>query len=209
MDARWCADKRSCRRLGSFLIPNEDSVRGPIPNSYQLLDGRLIAGEYPGDRDEMPARVKLSALLDAGVTTFVDLTEPHELEPYEPVVVQLARARGTAVTYARHSIRDVSVPTAPSVMGEILDAIDSALDTGGAVYVHCWGGVGRTGTVVGCHLVRRGMTGDEALARVAELFKNMQKYPRRRRSPETDEQEAYVRSWTERSSPNVNGGNIK
>jgi protein-tyrosine phosphatase len=94
-------------------------------------------------------------------------------------------------------------------MGEILDVIDSALDQGGVVYVHCWGGVGRTGTVVGCHLVRRGMTGDEALARVAELFKNMQKYPRRRRSPETDEQEAYVRSWTELSSPDVNDGNTE
>ncbi len=26
----------------------------------------------------------------------------------------------------------------------------------GAVYVHCWGGVGRTGTVVGCWLLRHG-----------------------------------------------------
>ena len=35
------------------------------------------------------------------------------------------------------------------------------------VYVHCWGGIGRTGTVVGCWLVRHGMTGDEALAEFA------------------------------------------
>ena len=27
---------------------------------------------------------------------------------------------------------------------------------GRKVYVHCWGGVGRTGTVVGCYLVRQG-----------------------------------------------------
>jgi hypothetical protein len=45
--------------------------------------------------------------------------------------------------------------------------------------------------------VRRGLTGDEALARVAELFKHMEKYPRRGRSPETDEQETYVRAWSE------------
>ena len=31
------------------------------------------------------------------------------------------------------------------------------------MYLHCWGGVGRTGTVVGCWLVRHGRTGDEAL----------------------------------------------
>ena len=177
-------------------------MRGPIPNSYQLLDGRLIAGEYPGDRYETPARAKIGALLDAGVTTFIDLTEPHELAPYERHVEEMARARGMGVKYRRLPIQDVSVPKSAAVMHEILDQIDAALDSGGVVYVHCWGGVGRTGTVVGCHLVRRGMTGDEALARVAELFRHMEKYSRRRRSPETEEQEAYVRTWTE-GPPNV------
>ena len=49
------------------------------------------------------------------------------------------------------------------------------------------------------------MSGDAALARVAELFKNMEKYPRRGRSPETDEQDAYVRTWVE-AVPNANRG---
>ena len=177
-------------------------MRGPIPNAYQLLEGRLIAGEYPGDRDDAPARVKLGALLDAGVTTFIDLTEPHELAPYDALVTEMARARGREVKYHRLPIRDVSVPKSPAIMREILDEIAVSLGDGGVVYVHCWGGVGRTGTVVGCYLVRCGMTGDEALARVAELFKHMEKYPWRRRSPETDEQEAYVRSWSE-AAPNV------
>ena len=79
-------------------------------------------------------------------------------------------------------------------MRGILDAIAEGLK-GGGVYVHCWGGIGRTGTVVGCHLVRSGMTGDEALAEVAEPFTSMAKYSPRRRSPETLEQEDYVRSW--------------
>jgi protein-tyrosine phosphatase len=178
-------------------------MRGPIPNSYRLHDGRLIAGEYPGDRDEEVARNKLSLLLDAGVTTFIDLTEGHELSPYDALVAETAKARGAPVTYIRLPIRDVSVPKSPSVMREILDTIDSALESGGTAYVHCWGGVGRTGTVVGCHLVRRGMTGEEALARVAELFKNMEKYSQRRRSPETDEQDTYVRTWAE-AVPNAN-----
>ena len=177
-------------------------MRGPIPNSYQLLDGRLIAGEYPGDRDETPARAKIGALLDAGVTTFIDLTEPDELAPYERHVAEMARPLGRDVKYRRLPIQDVSVPKSAAVMHEILDQIDAALDSGGVVYVHCWGGVGRTGTVVGCHLVRRGMTGKDALARVAELFKNMEKYSTRRRSPETGEQDAFVRSWKEHT-PNA------
>jgi len=177
-------------------------MRGPIPNSYRLLDGRLIAGEYPVTRTRRRRRAKLGALLDAGVTTFIDLTEPHELAAYDALVHEMARERGSAVEYVRLPIRDVSVPKSAVVMREMLDAIDAALDDGGTAYVHCWGGVGRTGAVVGCHLVRRGMTGDEALARGAELFKQMEKYPRRRRPPEKEEQELYVRSWVE-PAPNV------
>ena len=180
-------------------------MRGPIPNSYRLHDGRLIAGEYPGDRDEKVACAKLGALLDAGVTAFIDLTEQREMSPYNGLVAEMAKARGGSVTYVRVPIRDLSVPSSPRVMREILDTIDSALERGGTVYVHCWGGVGRTGTVVGCHLVRRGMTGDEALRRVVELFMNMEKYSRGRRSPDTDEQDAYVRGWAE-PMPNATRG---
>lgn len=32
----------------------------------------------------------------------------------------------------------------------ILDAIDARLEAGKSVYVHCWGGIGRTDTVAGC-----------------------------------------------------------
>ena len=78
-------------------------------------------------------------------------------------------------------------------------AIDKALDDGKNVYVHCWGGIGRTGTVVGCWLVRRGMTGDEVLAQIAERWQGMEKRYRHPRSPQTPQQRRYVRSWTEPS----------
>ncbi|MEO8827751.1 MAG: protein-tyrosine phosphatase family protein, partial [Lapillicoccus sp.] len=39
----------------------------------------------------------------------------------------------------------------------------------GVVYVHCWGGRGRTGTVVGCLLVDDGLSFDEVIDRLAEL----------------------------------------
>jgi ADP-ribosylglycohydrolase len=177
--------------------------RGPIPNSYWLYDGRLIAGEYPGDRGDGPARAKIGALLDAGVTCFVDLTEPHELNPYDRILADEAARRGVQARHVRLPIVDVSVPHGPERMHTILDTIDAELTTGGRVYVHCWGGVGRTGTVIGCHLVRSGRSGDAALAQVAELFKSTEKYPRRKRSPETAEQDAYVRSWNEPRRPNV------
>ena len=46
----------------------------------------------------------------------------------------------------------------------ILDEIDGAILNGKTVYVHCLGGIGRTGTVVGCYLVRHGIAaGGKAL----------------------------------------------
>src|SRR5215204_1712760 len=180
--------------LTASMSQHMSTDRGPIPNSYVLLDGGLIAGEYPGDRRDGPAKATLGALLDAGVRTFIDLTESHELAPYDSLLAAEAKVRGAEPRHVRLPIRDVSVPRSAEVMREILDAIDAGLRDGAKVYVHCWGGVGRTGTVVGCHLVRSGLSGDEALARVATLFKSMGKSSRRSRSPETDEQEAYVRS---------------
>jgi protein-tyrosine phosphatase len=82
----------------------------------------------------------------------------------------------------------------------ILDAIDSAVDSESPVYVHCWGGVGRTGTVVGCHLIRHGMSAEKALERVDALYKTRPRDPYLRTSPETAEQFDFVRNWWE--SPN-------
>ena len=79
------------------------------------------------------------------------------------------------VVHERHPIRDLSVPRSPQDMASILDALDEALEGGRNVYVHCWGGVGRTGTVVGCWLVRHGLTGDQALAQIAGWWRGVEK----------------------------------
>ena len=169
----------------------------PYDNSYWVHPGRLLAGEYPGDGSDETARRKLGNLLDHGIDCFIDLTHAGELDPYEPVLRELAAARGLAVEYRRIPIRDFGVPDEPSQMAAILDAIDAALAGGRKPYVHCWGGVGRTGTVVGCHLTRHGFAGDAALARLAELWPQMAKARVRPHTPETEEQREYIRSWRE------------
>ena len=102
---------------------------------------------------------------------------------------------GVEVKYVRFPIPDVSVPEDPSVMASVLDAIDAAQHQRPIVYVHCWGGIGRTGTVVGCYFRGQGQSGDGALAQVAHLWTGVEKSRRRPESPETDEQRAYVRAW--------------
>ena len=56
----------------------------PLANSYWVIPGRFLAGEYPGAMEEPEAQVKINRLLDAGISCFIDLTEPGEsgLLPY-------------------------------------------------------------------------------------------------------------------------------
>jgi rhodanese/phosphatase family protein len=164
-------------------------VSTPIPDSYWVEPGRLLAGEYPGAQLDADARLRLEKFAETGMTSFVDLTEVDEgLAPYEHLLPDGAR-------YRRLAVRDLGCPSEAEMLA-ILDLIDEELAGGQSVYVHCWGGHGRTGTVVGCWLARHGLGGDAALRRLAELRAEVPEAAWRR-SPETSAQEALVRSWHE------------
>jgi hypothetical protein len=167
----------------------------PTPDAYWITDC-LLAGEYPGAKDATEAARKLGRYLDAGVTTFIDLTEDGEyrLRPYAAEVVALGKARGVAVTHHRRPIPDLGTPTAAE-MRATLNALDAALAAGQTVYVHCFGGIGRTGTVVGCWLVRHGLSGAAALEQIAAW--RVATPDGARPSPETAAQRALVLNWQE------------
>lgn len=158
----------------------------PIDNCYWVLPGKLLAGEYPRNKDELSSERKLAALSEAGVNVFVDLTETGELAPYADSV--------PADRHRRFPIRDVSVPSSVELTTAILDAVDEHIERGDLVYVHCWGGVGRTGVIVGCWLARHCGSGQQALCRLAELWRACPKSAYRQ-TPETPEQTEYVRRW--------------
>ncbi|WP_419552692.1 protein-tyrosine phosphatase family protein [Candidatus Poriferisodalis sp.] len=167
-------------------------------NTYWVDHGRFLAGEYPGAPNRNEAAYKLRILLKAGISRFIDLTEPYEgLAPYAPIAAEEASRLGTPFQHSRHSIVDLDVPRSPENTAEILDVIDEAISAGKTVYVHCWGGVGRTGTVVGCWLVRHGRTGEQALDQIATWWTGMEKAYRTPRSPEMPRQREYVRNWSE------------
>jgi hypothetical protein len=83
--------------------------------------------------------------LNVGVRHFIGLTEFGELIPYEAILSEESRSANITATFQRFPIRDVSVPRNAVHLGEILLTIDRRIREGGAVFVHCWGGVGRTG----------------------------------------------------------------
>jgi protein-tyrosine phosphatase len=141
--------------------------------------GRLIAGRHPCALGPDEAAGEIGALLEEGVTLFLDLTHDGELEPY-------ARHLPRRVRHVRMPIRDFSVPTHEALVST-LDEIDSELAAGGHVFVHCWAGCGRTGVVVGCWLVRHGTAPNEALTRIAET--------RGLGCPQTLEQRLLIIGW--------------
>jgi hypothetical protein len=171
----------------------------PIPESYWVIPARFLAGEYPAAPYVGRTRERLTRFLEAGIDTFFDLTIPNELPSYLPLLQEQASFRNIDVRYERFSILDHSIPMR-GVMAGILSAIDSALAEGRNIYVHCWGGIGRTGTTVGCYLVRQGLTGEQALAQLAGLWKDVPKSSYFPRSPETDRQVKFVLNWDKDSS---------
>lgn len=168
-----------------------------MPNSYWATP-LLLACEYPGDLTDAKATVKLDALLAAGIRDFYDLTEPGELRPYESLLQQRAAHLGLEpeqVRYRRFPVRDMDVPSAER-LAEVLDALADSAAAGRRAAVHCWGGIGRTGVVVGCHLQHAlGLSGEEALAHIAREWQTVAKVHREPTSPQTPAQFALVRQY--------------
>lgn len=109
---------------------------------------------------------------------FLDLTDIDDgLEPYEQLIGDPARRVAVPVP-------DLTDPAPADVMAAI-SMIDDEASAGGISYVHCWGGIGRTGSIIGCWLAER-MGGAVALERLVELRSGCADAGRT--SPETAEQ---------------------
>ena len=160
-------------------------IKKPFPRSYWVTDS-LLAGYYPGAKDSVEARAKLCQLKACEIWGIIDLTEEGELKPYQHWAVELGLA------HFRRSILDLHVPTKEEMQGT-LDLVDQLLAEGKKVYVHCWGGIGRTGTVVGCWLARHGW--EDPVGEIARLRQVSRDVERGRPAPETPAQVAMVMNW--------------
>ncbi|MEW4564456.1 dual specificity protein phosphatase family protein [Bremerella sp. JC770] len=180
----------------------ENSVVPPSSFSYWVVPSKLLAGAYPGHRDATDHVARVHALVDAGARTFVNLMEADETDgdrqPFR-TYDDVARHRSAEVVMRRHAIVDLSIPT-PAVMKAILDEIDTSLNSGAPVYVHCWGGIGRTGTVIGCWLLRHALADADSVLDVLKQLRKQDQERGHRLSPETDEQRTFIRQWCERGN---------
>lgn len=163
-------------------------MKSPHPNCYWVEPDLLLAGEYPRNIEDNVRSDKLQRFVDAGVGLFVDLTEEYELDPYHLWL--------KGPQHVRMPIRDMSIPSVPQMV-KILDTLDDALEQEILPYVHCWGGIGRTGTVVGCWLARHSEEANAGQAGLRELGLRWQSCAKSVYcdSPQTPTQLAFVRNW--------------
>jgi ADP-ribosyl-[dinitrogen reductase] hydrolase len=160
-------------------------------HAWWVEPGGVLAGEYPGHPDPQRARAKLDLLVDAGIRTIVDLTTADDgLTPYDGALDAVATTRALELDRHRVGIPDLGT-TDHATYDDLVARIRRAADRGG-VYVHCWGGVGRTGTVVGCMLAADGLDSAAVLDRLRELRAGTRKA--RRPCPETEEQGDVIRA---------------
>ncbi len=174
----------------------------PFPDSYWVVPDEFLAGGYPGSSqgDETFTHQRLAALLEAGFNTFIDLTRPGEAPAYPDALNQEAARFGTQVDYQNEPVEDRGLPTVEQML-RLLDKIDAALAAERKVYLHCLGGIGRTGTVVGCWLARHGLTGEAALARLNSLYRASEQSHFFAHSPEQDAQALFILDWKEAAPP--------
>jgi protein-tyrosine phosphatase len=140
------------------------------------LDGRLgltflpgkrgASTRYPGHVYRRDAVADFEAMRQMGVVRLVLLVQDAELERWsDPRLVAVGEEAGVEVH--RFPIPDGSAPSL-----ELMDAIQADIDQArsrGDVAVACMGGVGRTGTVAACALVRAGRSATDAIRRVREV----------------------------------------
>jgi len=120
-----------------------DSDNVPFSRAYWVVQGKFMAGCYPGSEDPNEAERKLRGLLDYGIRHVINLMEINEFNremkpfiPYEASIKSIANSMGLEVTFERTPVRDGWVPSHADMVA-ILDSIDIQVEKGKAVYVHC------------------------------------------------------------------------
>jgi hypothetical protein len=151
-------------------------------------------------REPSTSKPKLDAILACGVRTFIDLTEAGELSPYKAHLATRAALLNidvSTIEYHRFPIRDRSLPESVDYMYRVLAVLKDNEQRGRISAVHCRGGIGRTGVVVGCWLVESGLAknGEDALNTIAGEWKTVEKCTRYPHSPETGPQFEYVKNF--------------
>jgi len=158
-----------------------------MPKEIYWLDGAWTGklGVAPRPRGGDWLKDDISNWKRAHIDTVLSLLTPDEerdLDLRDEAVV--VRAQG--MNFASFPIPDRQIPTSETKWSEALEKVSRDLSAGKNVLVHCRQGIGRSGLVAACLLIKKGMSPGAAIESVSAA-RGMQ-------VPETPEQ----RDWIER-----------
>eukprot|EP00798_Chlamydomonas_sp_ICE-L_P002067 gene2067-18251_t len=186
-------------------------MAGPTSWSNWVIRGRVMAGAYPASLDDAETDQILTTLLELGVNTFVCLQaevnihcpesswrNQRGLRPYiKDAQKLLGKAHETAnpkiqqqkIDFLHLPIIDGNVMTDNAMHKLAEDCIQRVLQ-GENLYIHCWGGHGRTGTLVSVMLGRMYGLPYTAAMHYCQAFHDSRQYPQGVNSPHTPVQRA-------------------
>jgi protein-tyrosine phosphatase len=102
---------------------------------------------------------------------------------------EASEASRQGLEFSSFPIADLQVPRSEAQLAKVLDEVTTKLSAGKNVVVHCRQGIGRTGLIAACLLIKSGMSPGAAVESVSAA--------RGMAVPETPEQ----REWIERYAP--------
>ena len=179
-----------------------DHSNSEILRSYPVIPNHLYAGEIPSSINDHEFQLKIQYLKELGITHIINLTEINEqnfkgipLRKYSDYAEMQFSMSGIELNCLRFPIKDLDIPTITH-MRTVINAINEAIHEGGKVYVHCWGGIGRTGTVIGCYLIEHGILLNHTAVPFIEFLKRNTAI-KNRQSQETPDQVNYILSWNQ------------
>ena len=122
------------------------------PDNFSwLIEGKLAGSAIPTSIDE------IQWIIDQGVKSIVTVRE----EPLDNEWIK-------DVKYLHVTSNDMSVPAFVDLVSSV-DFIHRRITNNEPVMVHCLAGMGRTGTLLACYLIKhQKMSADEALQKVRE-----------------------------------------
>jgi atypical dual specificity phosphatase len=160
-----------------------------MPHNFTfVIEGVLAGMERPGTFQSL--REDLEFLFAHNVRAIASLTE---------ATLERSLLDEFGFRYLHLPVQDFAPPTEEQI-DQFVKFQREAEAAGVATVVHCGAGLGRTGTMLACTLVGRGLTAEAAIERVRSL---------RPYSIETVEQEECVRRYAELLRQRAPGGTIK
>jgi ADP-ribosylglycohydrolase len=171
-----------------------DTVAMP-QNCYEVAP-YVWAGAYLGMNGTHDVHAQIAWLVQSGIRRIIDLTSHDD---HLPSYVAELTATAPHIRHQQFPMIDGSVPSELQIMA-IITLIDEAIAHHEGVYIHCWGGFGRTGMVVACWYKRVEGSGLAALKRLQQARAAIQS---RRPSPDYATQVNVVMRWQEPTLPQV------